>query len=215
MPTTQEEKPVKPRSRSRKGDQKAARAGLKAQVAPDQASAAAESASVAAGSVSAEAEPVGAMIAAAIEAAAVEVPQAEMAPAETAESDVAPNDVAPGDVAPVAAMMEKAPDVALSGEVLPPEVRKVALQTTSLSAIALAHGEYTRKSWVAGRFLVERLIAVRSFEEAIEVQGEFAKQAYENFIAHSQRICGLYGEWAQQFFRPYEKLAGQWTRAGR
>ena len=193
MPTPQEEKPVKPRSRSRKADQKAAKSEAKAQAVPAPASV--------------EAEPVSAMIAAAIEAAAAEVPQAETAPIEAAQADVASNDVTPGDAAPVAAMMGKAPDAALSGEVLPPEVRKVALQTTSLSAIALAHGDYTRKSWLAGRFLVERLMSVRSFEEAIEVQGEFAKQAYENFIAHSQRICDLYGQWAQQFFRPYEKVA--------
>ncbi len=206
MPTTQEEKPVKPRSRSRKADQKAAKPGAKVQAAPEQASAASE--------------PVSAMIAAAIEAAAAEVPQAEMAPTETAQADLAGNEAAPGDVTPVdavpvAVMMEKAPDAVLSGEVLPPEVRKVALQTTSLSAIALAHGDYTRKSWLAGRSLVERLIAVRSFEEAVEVQGEFAKQTYENFIAHSQRICALYGDWAQQFFRPYEKFATAWTREAR
>lgn len=201
MPTTQEEKPVKPRSRSRKADQKAAKSEAKAQVAP------------AAGNI--EAESVSVMMAAAIEAAAAEVPQAEMTPPGTVHVNVAPDDVAPDDAVPVAAMMEKAADAALSGEVLPPEVRKVALQTTSLSTIALAYGDYTRKSWLAGRFLVERLIAVRSFEEAIEVQGEFAKQAYENFITHSQRICGLYGEWAQQFFRPYEKLAAEWMRVGR
>ncbi|WP_298260490.1 phasin family protein [Bradyrhizobium sp.] len=193
MPTTQEEKPVKPRSRSRKADRKAAKAEAKVQAAPAQ--------------VSVAAEPVSAMMAAAIEAAAAEVPQAESAPAETAQADVALNEVTPDDAVPVAAMIEKAPDAALSGEVLPPEVRKVAQQTTSLSAIALAHGDYTRKSWLAGRFLVERLMAVRSFEEAIEVHGEFAKQACENFIAHSQRICALYGEWAQQFLTPYEKLA--------
>lgn len=185
MPTTHEEKSAKPRSRSRKADKKAAKAQAGAQAAPAQASV--------------EAEPVSVMIAAAIEAASAEIP-------ETAQADAAPNEVTPGDAVPVAAMMEQAPDAALSGEVLPPEVRKVALQTTSLSAIALAYGDYTRTSWLAGRSLVERLIVLRSFEEAIEVQGEFAKQAYENFIAHSQRICDLYGQWAQQFFRPYVKV---------
>ena len=206
MPTTQEEKPVKPRSRSRKADQKTAKAAARAQATPGQESVAAE--------------PVSVMIAAAIEAAATEIPQGEMAPSETAQADmaeasVATNDAAPPDAAPVAVMLDKAPDATLSGEVLPPEVRKVALQTTSLSAIALAHGDYARKSWAAGRSLVERLITVRSFGEAIEVQSEYARQAYENFIAHSQKVCDLYGAWAQQFFRPYEKLATEWTRVAR
>ena len=195
MPTTQEEKPVKPRSRSRKTDQKAAKASAKAQVAPDP--------------VSVEAEPVGAMLAVAIEEAAAAIPQAEVMPA-----DIAPNDAAPNAIAPVAAVMEKAPDAPLTGEVLPPDV-KDALQPASLSDIALVYDDYTRKSWAVGRSLVERLIAARSFEEAIEVQNEFARQTYANFIAQSQRICVLYGEWAQQFFARYEKLATEWTQTAR
>ena len=98
MPTTQEEKPVKPRSRSRKTDQKAAKAPAKAQVAPDP--------------VNVEAEPVGAMLAAAIEEAAAAVPQAEVTLA-----DIAPNDAAPNAIAPVAAVMEKAPDAPLTFEI--------------------------------------------------------------------------------------------------
>jgi len=110
--------------------------------------------------------------------------------------------------------LEKAGDAALSGEVLPPEVREHAPQTAGAQAIALAYGDYTRKSVLAGRFLVERLVTVRSFEEAIEIQGEFAKQAFANFVAHSERICELYGAWAQQYFRPFDKFAAQWNRIG-
>jgi hypothetical protein len=110
--------------------------------------------------------------------------------------------------------MEKAEEVALSGEVLPPEVREHAPQTAGAQAIALAYGDYTRKSLLAGRFLVERLVTVRSFDEAFEIQGEFARQAYENFVAHSERICELYGAWAQQYFRPFDTFAAQWNRLG-
>jgi hypothetical protein len=99
--------------------------------------------------------------------------------------------------------------------VLPPEVRQYAPQTAGAQAIALAYGDYTRKSWAASRFLVERLITVRSIDEAIEIQGEFAKQAYANFLTHSQKICELYGEWAQQWFAPIEKFTTPWTRIGR
>ena len=197
MPTTQEEKPAKPRSRSRKAAQKTVKAEATAQIPADQ--------------VSVEAEPVSAMIAAAIEAAAAEVAQAEMMPAEMAHADVAPNEVAPA-----ATVIEEALDTASIGEQLAPEMHKPeAAQAASLSAIALVYGDYTRKSWAAGRVFVERLIASRSFEEAIEVQGEFAKQAYANFVAQSQKVCVLYGEWAQQLFRPYERLATEGTRAGR
>ena len=97
---------------------------------------------------------------------------------------------------------QKPQEAALSGEVLPPAVHAPGSQAAGLPAIAQAYSDYTRQSWLNGRVLVERLIAVRSFDEAIEIQGEFAKQTYANFLTQSERMCVLYGEWAQQFFRP-------------
>ena len=137
-----------------------------------------------------------------------------------AEAEVAEAEVAAIDAAPAVAMesipeIESATETALSGEVLLPEVRSTASPVAPLQAIAQAYGEYTQKSWLNGRVMVERLIAMRSFDEAIEIQGEFARQAYTNFLAQSERISALYGEWAQQFFRPFEKLATEWPRIGR
>jgi hypothetical protein len=172
MPTTQEEKPAKSRARNRKADQRSSKS--RQQQVEVRA---------------AEPDPVSPMVA-----------EAEVAEAEMAAVDVAPA-AAEADVAPVVAM-EKVVEPALSGEVLPPEIPQAASQAAPLQAIAQAYGEYTQKSWLNGRVLVERLIAVRSFDEAIEIQGEFAKQAYTNFLTQSERICVLYGEWAQQFFRP-------------
>jgi hypothetical protein len=112
--------------------------------------------------------------------------------------------------------MEKAPEKAtLIGEVLPPEVRDPARRIAGLPAIALAYGDYTRTSWANGRLLAERLMTVRSLSEAVEIHGEFAKQAYANFVTQSQRISALYGEWAQPFFVPLETFSTGWTRIGR
>src|SRR5580698_4600133 len=195
MPTTQEEKPAKPRQRSRKTDQRKAKGEKKVEVRSEE-------------------NPVSAVMAP-IEAAEVEIAQvAQVEIAQAAQVEIAEVEVTPVAIAPVAITMEKAEEVALSGEVLPPEVREHAPQTAGAQAIALAYGDYTRKSLLAGRFLVERLVTVRSFDEAFEIQGEFARQAYENFVAHSERICELYGAWAQQYFRPFDTFAAQWNRLG-
>ena len=211
MPTTQEEKPAKSRQRNRKTDQRKAKGEKKAEAGPQ-----------ADDPVSAVMAPIEAaqVEIAPVEIAPIEITPVEITPVEIAEVEVAAVEAAPAAntpeaIAPVAITMEKAGDAALSGEVLPPEVREHAPQTAGAQAIALAYGDYTRKSVLAGRFLVERLVTVRSFEEAIEIQGEFAKQAFANFVAHSERICELYGAWAQQSFGSFDKLATQWTRIGR
>lgn len=175
MPTIEEEKPAKPRQRSRtaadqrspKGERKVE---MKAEVRPDP-------------------DPVSPIVAP-IEAATIEA-------------------------APLTITVEAATEPALSGEVLPPETRNPVTPAAGLPAIAQAYDDYARKSWTTGRFFAERLITVRSIDGVIEIQGEFAKQAYANFLTHSQKICELYGEWAQQLFAPIEKFTTPWTRIGR
>ena len=204
MPTTREEKPAaKSRQRNRKTDQRKAKGEKKVEVRP-------------------EADPVSAIMApmeAAQEVAPVEVTPAEITPVEITPVEITPVEIAPieiasVEVAPVPVTVETEAVAALSGEVLPP-VREHAPQTAGAQAIALAYGDYTRKSWLNGRFLVERLIAARSFDEALEIQGDFARQAYANFVAHSERICELYGAWAQQCFRPFDNFQTEWPRIGR
>ena len=206
MPTTQEEKPAKPRQRSRKTDQRKAKGEKKVEVRSEE------------NPVSAVMAPIEAAEVEIAQVAQVEIAQAvqvEIAEVEVTPVEIAAVEVAPVAIAPVAITMEKAEEVALSGEVLPPEVREHAPQTAGAQAIALAYGDYTRKSLLAGRFLVERLVTVRSFDEAFEIQGEFARQAYENFVAHSERICELYGAWAQQYFRPFDTFAAPGIKADR
>jgi len=98
------------------------------------------------------------------------------------------------------------PDVPLIGEVAPADAPSIATAAPtanheiSLQTIANAYGDYTKKSFQETRSFVEKLMGARSFDKAMEVQTEFAKQAYANFVAESQKICELYGELAKQIF---------------
>ena len=85
----------------------------------------------------------------------------------------------------------------------------------SVQTIANAYVDYTRKSLQESRSFAEKLMGVRSFDKAIEVQTEFARQSVANFVAGSQKICELYGKLATQIVRPWEGLAAKVARAGR
>src|ERR1700710_185917 len=93
----------------------------------------------------------------------------------------------------------------------------VASATTlgsGMQTIATAYGDYTKKSFEDTKSFVEKLSGVKSLEKAIEVQTEFAKSAYETFVAESQKIAGLYSDLAKQTFKPLEGIAGKFTPAG-
>lgn len=81
----------------------------------------------------------------------------------------------------------------------------------SFQTIANAYGDYTRKSLEQTRSFVEKLTDVRSLDKAMEVQTEFAKQAYRTFVAESQKIRELHSELAKQTFKPLQGFAAKTT----
>ena len=90
----------------------------------------------------------------------------------------------------------------------------VASATTlqnGLQAIASAYGDYTKKSFEDTKSFVEKLSGVKSLDKAIEVQTEYAKSAYETFVAESQKIAGLYTNLAKQTFKPLEGIVAKFT----
>jgi Phasin protein len=92
-----------------------------------------------------------------------------------------------------------APDVVAIGAVAPANLASIDFQ-----AIAMAYSNYTRKSFEQTKSFVEKLAGVRSLDKAIEIQTEFAKQAYDTFVTESQNIRELYSGLARQNFQRFE-----------
>jgi phasin family protein len=92
----------------------------------------------------------------------------------------------------------------------------VASATTlqnGFQAIAGAYGEYSKKSFEDSKSFVEKLSGVKSLENAIEMQTEYAKSAYETFVAESQKIAGLYTDLAKESFKPLQGMVAKFTPA--
>jgi len=98
------------------------------------------------------------------------------------------------------------PETAVASAEAAPALAAAPAETlpVGLHTIATAYSEYTKKSFEETRCLVEKLSQVRSLDKALEVQTEFAKRAYDNFIAESQKMRELYGKLARQTFKPLE-----------
>jgi phasin family protein len=84
---------------------------------------------------------------------------------------------------------------------------------TGFQAIATAYGDYTKQSFEDTKSFVDKLSGVKSLDKAIEVQTEYAKSAYEAFVAESQKIAGLYTDLAKQTFKPLEGFVAKLTPA--
>ena len=110
--------------------------------------------------------------------------------------------------------MVKAEDIQQYGKAqLDTVVASATSLQTGLQAIAGAYGDYTKKSFEDTRSFVEKLSGVRSLDRALEVQADYARSAYETFVAESQKIADLYADLAKQTFKPLESMAAQFAPA--
>ena len=73
-----------------------------------------------------------------------------------------------------------------------------------LQEIALETTDYSKKAVAANTSVVEKLLGAKSIETAIQIQTDFAKSAYESFVAQSAKVGELYARLAKDAFRPIE-----------
>jgi phasin family protein len=73
-----------------------------------------------------------------------------------------------------------------------------------VQAIAVEVADYSKKSFEESSAAAEKLFGAKSIEKAIEIQTEYAKSAYESFVAGATRIGELYADLTKETFKPFE-----------
>jgi len=72
----------------------------------------------------------------------------------------------------------------------------------ALQAIATENMDYSKKSFEKGHALVEKLFGVKKFDEVIQLQSDFLKSAFEDFVAQATKIGAMYSSLAKETFKP-------------
>ena len=78
-----------------------------------------------------------------------------------------------------------------------------------VQAIAVEVADYSKKSFEEGSAAAEKLLGARSFDKAIEIQTDYAKSAYEGFVAGATRIGELYADLTKETYKPFESFLGK------
>ena len=76
-------------------------------------------------------------------------------------------------------------------------------------AIAVEIADYSKKVFEQGTAATEKLIGAKSLEKAFEVQTDYAKSSYENFVAEATKLGELYLDLARQAYQPFEGQLGK------
>jgi phasin family protein len=102
------------------------------------------------------------------------------------------------------------------------EAMDVALKSYSelakgFQAIAAEATEFSKKSFQDGVAHFETLAGAKSFEVAYELQSNFAKTSYEQFVAEATKLSEMYADLSKTIYKPYEapvaKAAGKTSSA--
>ena len=78
--------------------------------------------------------------------------------------------------------------------------------TKGLQEIATETSDYSKKAIAANTSVVEKLLGAKSVETAIQIQTDFAKSAYEGFVAQATKFGELYAKLAKETFKPIETI---------
>jgi hypothetical protein len=85
-------------------------------------------------------------------------------------------------------------------------MKSMGTLTKGSQAIAVEVADYSKKAFEDGTAALEKLFGVKSVEKAIELQTEYAKTAYEGFVAKATKIGELYADLAKETYKPFESM---------
>jgi phasin family protein len=71
-------------------------------------------------------------------------------------------------------------------------------------AIAAEVVDYSKKTTECSVAAWEKLLGAKSLENAMEVQSEYLKSSYEDFVAEATKLGELYVDLAKEAYRPFE-----------
>jgi phasin family protein len=74
----------------------------------------------------------------------------------------------------------------------------------SAQAIATEIADYSKKSIEGSAAAWERILGAKSPEKAMEMQSEFLKSSYEDFVAEATKLGELYVDLAKEAYKPFE-----------
>ena len=94
----------------------------------------------------------------------------------------------------------------LSKDNMDATMKSLGMFSKATQAIATEVADYSKKSFEDGTKVMEKLLGAKSIDKAIEIQSDYAKSAYEGFVAQATKIGGLYTDLAKESYKPLEGI---------
>jgi phasin family protein len=83
-------------------------------------------------------------------------------------------------------------------------VRSFGEMNKGFQAIAAEVTDYSKKAFEDSTRAFEQLIGAKSIEQAVEIQSQYAKKAYDTYMAEMSKLGEMYVGLAKDAYKPVE-----------
>jgi len=90
-------------------------------------------------------------------------------------------------------------------------VRSYGELNKGFQAIAARWTDYSKRSFEDATRTWEQLLGTKSLEHALEIQTNYAKRAYDNWMAEVSKIGEMYSSAAREAYKPVEQAVSKHT----
>jgi hypothetical protein len=91
-------------------------------------------------------------------------------------------------------------------------VRSLGEASKGVQAIAATIVDYSKKNFEDGTRAFEQLAGAKSFEQMWEIQSQYAKKAFDAYVAQASKIGELYVDLARTAYQPLEQVVSKTAR---
>src|SRR5512135_2992004 len=88
-------------------------------------------------------------------------------------------------------------------------VRSLGEVNKGFQAIAATVTDYSKKAFEDGTRAFEQMIGAKSFEQAFEIQSQYAKKALDTYIAQWSKLAEMYVDLTRNAYKPVEQAAAK------
>jgi hypothetical protein len=82
----------------------------------------------------------------------------------------------------------------------------------NVQAIAAEVADYQKKSFEDSSAAVEKLVASKSMDKALEAQADYLKSSYEGFVGEMTKLGEMVTEMSKDAYKPYESVMGKMAK---
>lgn len=78
--------------------------------------------------------------------------------------------------------------------------------STGAQTVATESVDYVKRAFEEGQKATEQLLGAKTFEAAVQIQGDFVRASYESLVAQTSKIGQLAAATAKEAAAPFEGL---------